>query len=318
MKILVTGGNGFLGSYIVNALRDRGDVVRVLDFVSRDGRSDVEPFTADLVTSDNLEAAFDGVDVLVHLAASMRGRTEEIIHNTVEGSRRLLDAMARSTTRRIVLASSFSVYDWSKLGTSMSEDDEILDQSTMQAYDGYAQAKTLQERLTRDFARRNGWTLTVLRPAALWGRGVWGEFLIGKRIGMAQTVVAPSTPIRIVYVENAVDAFVLATRSTGSAELILNVIDDPQITSWRYAGIVQRRVGGVRVPLPYTLGLFTARLASLLAWGSRRLPYFLQPRRFEALHKPVACSNRLLREALGWTPRYTFDEALARTESQHA
>ncbi len=318
MKILVTGGNGFLGSYIVNALRDRGDVVRVLDFVSRNGRSDVEPFTADLVTSDNLEAAFDGVDVLVHLAASMRGRTEEIIHNTVEGSRRLLDAMARSTTRRIVLASSFSVYDWSKLGTSMSEDDEILDQSTMQAYDGYAQAKTLQERLTRDFARRNGWTLTVLRPAALWGRGVWGEFLIGKRIGMAQTVVAPSTPIRIVYVENAVDAFVLATRSTGSAELILNVIDDPQITSWRYAGIVQRRVGGVRVPLPYTLGLFTARLASLLAWGSRRLPYFLQPRRFEALHKPVACSNRLLREALGWTPRYTFDEALARTESQHA
>lgn len=318
MKILVTGGNGFLGSYIVNALRERGEVVRVLDFISRDGPSDVEQFTADLVTSGNLEAAFDGVDVLVHLAASMRGRTDEMIHNTVEGSRRLLDAMTRTTTRCIVLASSFSVYDWSKLGTSMSEDDEILDQSTMQAYDGYAQAKTLQEQLTRDFARRNGWTLTVLRPAALWGRGVWGEFLIGKRIGMAQIVVAPSTPIRLVYIENAVDAFVLATRRTGGGELILNVIDDPQITSWRYAGIVQRRVGGVRVPLPYTLGLFTARLASLLTYGSRRLPYFLQPRRFEALHKPVACSSRRLREALGWTPRYTFDEALARTESQRA
>jgi nucleoside-diphosphate-sugar epimerase len=318
VKILVTGGNGFLGSYIVNALRERGEVVRVLDFISRDGPSDVEQFTADLVTSGNLEAAFDGVDVLVHLAASMRGRTDEMIHNTVEGSRRLLDAMTRTTTRCIVLASSFSVYDWSKLGTSMSEDDEILDQSTMQAYDGYAQAKTLQEQLTRDFARRNGWTLTVLRPAALWGRGVWGEFLIGKRIGMAQIVVAPSTPIRLVYIENAVDAFVLATRRTGGGELILNVIDDPQITSWRYAGIVQRRVGGVRVPLPYTLGLFTARLASLLTYGSRRLPYFLQPRRFEALHKPVACSSRRLREALGWTPRYTFDEALARTESQRA
>jgi 2-alkyl-3-oxoalkanoate reductase len=318
VKVLVTGGNGFLGSYVVNALRDVGEAVRVLDCISRDGRSDVEQFTADLVTSGNLEAAFDGVDVLVHLAASMRGRTEEIIHNTVEGSRRLLDAMARTTTRHIVLASSLSVYDWSKLGTSISEDDEILDQSTMQAYDGYAQAKTLQERLTRDFARRNGWTLTVLRPAALWGRGVWGEFLIGKHFGMAQTVVAPSKPIRLVYVENAVDAFVLATRRAGSGELILNVIDDPQITSWRYAGIVQRRVGGVRVPMPYTLGLFTASLASLLTFGSRRLPYFLQPRRFEALHKPVACSSRRLREVLGWTPRYTFDEALARTESQHA
>jgi nucleoside-diphosphate-sugar epimerase len=158
----------------------------------------------------------------------------------------------------------------------------------------------------------------VLRPAVLWGRGVWGEFLIGKHLGMTQIVVAPSQPIRLVYVENAVDAFVMATRRTGSGELILNVIDDPQISSWRYAGIVQRRVGGIRVPLPYTLGLFTAGLASVLTFGSRRLPYFLQPRRFEALHKPVACSSSRLREVLGWTPRYTFDEALARTESQHA
>lgn len=318
VKALVTGGNGFLGSHVVNALRDMGEAVRVLDCIPRDGPSDVEQFTTNLVTSGNLEAAFDGVDVLVHLAASMRGRTEEIIRNTVEGSRRLLDAMARTTTHRIVLASSFSVYDWSKLGRSISEDDETLDQSTMQAYDGYAQAKTLQERLTRDFARRNGWTLTVLRPAAIWGQGVWGEFLIGKRLGLVQTVVAPSEPIRLVYVENAVDAFVRAARRTGSGELILNVIDDPQVTTWRYAGIVQRQVGGVRVPLPYTLGLFTARLASLLARGSRRLPYFLQPRQFEALHKPVTCSSRRLREALGWTPRYTFDEALARTESRYA
>jgi 2-alkyl-3-oxoalkanoate reductase len=318
VKVLVTGGNGFLGSHVVNALRDAGETVRVLDYSSRGGRSDVERLTADLVTSGNLEAAFDGVDVVVHLAASLRGRTDEIIRNTVDGSRRLLEAMARTSTRRIVLASSLSVYDWSKLGASISEDDEILDPSTMRAYDGYAQAKTLQEQLTREFARRNGWTLTVLRPAALWGPGVWGDFLIGRRFGMAQTVVAPSKPIRLVYVENAVDAFVLATRRTGGGELILNVIDDPQITSWRYAGIVQRRVGGVRVPLPYTLGLLTARLASLLMCGSRRLPYFLQPRRFEALHKPVACSSRRLREALGWTPRYTFDEALARTESPDA
>jgi nucleoside-diphosphate-sugar epimerase len=127
------------------------------------------------VTSDKLETAFDGVDVLVHLAASMRGPTDEIIRNTVEGSRRLLEAMARTTTRRIVLACSFSVYDWSKLGQSVSEDDETLDPSTMQDCDGYAQAKTMQERLTRDLARQHHWTLTVLRPAVIWVRGIWGN-----------------------------------------------------------------------------------------------------------------------------------------------
>lgn len=318
MKVLVTGGNGFLGSHIVTALRRAGAAVRVLDSSPREGPSNIEQITANLVTSDNLEAAFDGIDVLVHLAASMRGRTEEIILNTVEGSRRLLDAMARTTTRRVVLASSFSVYDWSKLGWSVSEDDETLDQSTMQAQDGYAQAKSLQERLTRDFARQHNWTLTVLRPAVIWGRGVWGEFLIGKRLGVVQTVVAPSAPIRLVYVENAADAFVRAANRTSGGELILNLIDDPQITTWQYAGIVQRQLGYVRVPLPYGLGLFGAKLASVLLGNSHQLPYFLQPRQFEALHKPVICSNRRLREALGWTPRFTFNEALARTESRYA
>lgn len=318
MKVLVTGGNGFLGSHVVNALREMGESVRVLDRVPREHPSDVEQFTANLLTNDNLEAAFDGVDALVHLAATMRGPTDEIIRNTVEGSRRLLEAMARTTTRRIVLASSFSVYNWSKLGHSVSEDDEILDPSTMQVCDGYAQAKTLQERLTRDLARHHDWTLTVLRPATIWGQGVWGEFLIGKRLGVVQTVVAPSAPIRLIYVENAVDAFVRAAQRTDRGELILNVIDDLQVTTWRYAGIVQRALGGVRMPLPYALGLYTAKLASLLLGGSRRLPYFLKPRQFEALHKPVNCSSRRLREALGWTPRFTFEEALVRTESRYA
>jgi len=69
VKVLVTGGNGFLGSHVVSALRGMGEAVRVLDCIPRELPSDVEQFIANLVTSDNLEAAFDGVDVLVHLAA---------------------------------------------------------------------------------------------------------------------------------------------------------------------------------------------------------------------------------------------------------
>ena len=318
MKVLVTGGTGYLGSHIVNALRDMDAVVRVIARFPVEGLPDVEQFTADLVTSDNLEAAFDGVDVLVHLAASMGGRTDEIIRNTVEGSRRLLEAMARTATRRIVLASSFSVYDWSKIDRSVSESDATLDPSSMQACDGYAQAKALQERLTRNFARQHDWTLTVLRPAVIWGHGVWGEFLIGKRLGMIQTVVAPWAPIRLLYVENAVDAFVQAAHRTAGGELVLIVIDDAQVTTWRYACVVRRQLGGVPVPIPYALGLFIANLASFVLGNSRRLPHFLQPRQFEALHKPVAWSTRRLREALGWVPRFSFDEALTRSGSRHA
>ena len=309
MKALVTGGNGFLGRHVVAALRAAGASVRVLDLVRRDGPPGVEQLTADLLASDGLEAAFAGVDVLVHLAASMRGAEEEMIRNTVEGSRRLFEAMARTPTSRVVLASSFSVYDWSKVGDSLDERDATLDPATARAYDGYAQAKTLQEGLTREFAERHGWTLTVLRPAVLWGHGVWGEFLIGRRLGPVQTVVAPRAPIRLVYVENAADAFVRAAERSDGGECILNLIDPPEVTTWRYAGIVRRHLGGIRLPLPYLLGLAAARLAAVLLG---------RPPTFEALHKPVRCSSEHARSALGWTPRFGFDEALARVESPHA
>lgn len=313
MKVLVTGGNGFLGEHVVAALRSVGAAVRVFNRHPRQDESGVEQLIGDLRTSRSLESAFDGVDVLVHLAASTQGKSDEMIHNTVEGTRQLLRAMARTSTRRIVLASSFSVYNWSSVGRSLSEEDETLDQVTMREYDPYARAKVLQEILTRDFAREHGFTLTVLRPAVIWGQSVWGEFLIGKRLGPIQTVVAPSAPIRLVYVENAADAFVLAAQRTSGGELVLNVIDDPQLTTWQYAKVVQRKIGGFRLPLPYPLGRNVAKFASLLLGRSPRLPYFLQPQLVEALHKPVTWSNRRLRENLGWTQRFTFDQALART-----
>ena len=317
MKALVTGGNGFLGRHIVAALRSVGAAVRVFDRHPRQNDSDIEQVTGDLLTSRSLESAFEGVDVLVHLAASLQGKSDEMIHNMVEGSRQLLRAMARTTTRRIVLASSFSVYNWSNVGRSLSEEDETLSETTMCGYDRYARAKVLQEKLTRDFAREHGFTLTVLRPAVIWGQSVWGEFLLGKRAGPIQTVVAPSAQIRLVYVENAADAFVLAAQRTTGGELVLNVIDDPQLTTWQYAKVVQRHLGGLRLPLPYRLGWNGAKVASLLLGRSPRLPYFLQPQLVEALHKPVTWSNRRLREYLGWSPRFTFGQALARTELRY-
>jgi UDP-glucose 4-epimerase len=317
VKALVTGGNGFLGRHVVAALREAGASVRVLDLVRRDGPPEVEQLTVDLLASNELEAAFAGIDVLVHLAASTRGPDAEMIHNTVEGSRRLFEAMARTATSRVVLASSFSVYDWSKVGASLDEDAPTLDPTTLGAYDGYAQAKTLQERLARELAARHGWTLTVLRPAVLWGAGVWGEFLIGARLGPVQTVIAPRTPIRLVYVENAADAFARAAARNDGGERIVNLIDPPAVSTWRYAGIVGRHRGGLRLPLPYLLGMLGARLAAVFLRGST-LPYLLQPLRFEALHKPVQVASERARGALGWAPRYRFDEALARAESAHA
>ena len=120
MKVLVTGANGFLGRHVVDALLARGVEVRAMvrpaARVEQFGwSSKVEIFRADLRTSRDLKRAFDGVDALIHLAAVVSGGEDAQFAGTVVGTERLLDAMAASACRRIVLCSSFSVYDYSSL-----------------------------------------------------------------------------------------------------------------------------------------------------------------------------------------------------------
>ena len=118
MKALVTGAGGFLGRHVVTALLGRGAEVRAMvrpaAAVESLGWPDsVEVVRADLRSSRDLERAFDGVDVLVHLAAAVSGGEDAQFAATVVGTERLLQAMAGTSCRRVVLASSFSVYDWS-------------------------------------------------------------------------------------------------------------------------------------------------------------------------------------------------------------
>ena len=162
MKALVTGANGFLGRHVVAALLARGHQVRavVRDPASLEGcewASQVEIVRADLRSARQLEPAFDGVDVLVHLAAAVAGRDETQFASTVIGTERLLDAATRTACRRVVLASSFSVYDWSRIAGTLDERSPIEPVPDLYQRDGYTIAKSWQERITRRFAEQHSW-----------------------------------------------------------------------------------------------------------------------------------------------------------------
>src|SRR6185295_14550864 len=107
--------------------------------------AEVEVFRADLRASRDLETAFEGVDVLVHLAASVSGGEDAQFAATVVGTERLLGAMARTSCRRLVLASSFSVYDWSSARGTLDEGTPTEPVPDLYARDGYSIAKSWQE-----------------------------------------------------------------------------------------------------------------------------------------------------------------------------
>ncbi|MEZ6117886.1 MAG: SDR family oxidoreductase [Pirellulaceae bacterium] len=121
-KFLVTGGAGFIGSHIAEALAARGDTVHVLDNLSTGFRTNVDAiegdvhfFEGDINDADLVDQAMDGVDCVYHQAAlaSVPRSVKHPLdtnHACVTGTLNILDRARRNGVRRVVYAASSSAY----------------------------------------------------------------------------------------------------------------------------------------------------------------------------------------------------------------
>lgn len=321
MRALVTGANGFLGRHVVAALLARGVEVRAM--VRPAARleevgwpSSVEVFRADLRTSCELRGAFEGIDALLHLAAVVSGGEDAQFAGTVVGTERLLDAMASSACRRLVLCSSFTVYDYRPIGWTLDEDTPIYQVRDVYTRDGYTISKWWQERVTRRLVEKHAWDLTVLRPGVIWGRDHAYLAALGQRFGPHHLVIGPLARIPLTHVENCADVFALAATDVRARGKTLNVVDGPGERVWTYLSDYMRGSDqpGWRLPVPYWLGIGVVRIAFATIFRSAtKLPGTLIPRRFESRFRPLRYENRRLRETLGWTPPLDYQQCLERT-----
>jgi nucleoside-diphosphate-sugar epimerase len=309
LRVLVTGAAGFLGRRVVDGLVRRGHEVRALvrPASSSEWPPEVEVARLDLRVPSGLAEALEGVDAVIHLAAQVTGSDEARFAGTVVATENLLEAMSEAGVTRLVLASSYSVYDWSSVGHEIDER-APLDGSVYER-DGYAVAKLWQERVAR---RAPGVELTVLRPGYIWG----GEPVagIGPRAGALRVVIGPAGRLPLTHVENCADCFVAAVETPAAAGATLNVDDGHGVRTWAHARDV--RAGSMRIPIPYALALVAVRavyaVARALLGPRLRVPSLFVPRRFEARFKPVRTSRTELERVLGWRPPLSYEEALRR------
>lgn len=322
MKVLVTGAAGFLGRSVVTALRRRGHEVRALVRPATEaGRlprdPQVEVVRADLRAAPPavLAGALDGIEVVVHLAAAVSGSEEAQLATTVVGTERLLDAMVAAGVRRLVLASTFSVYDWPRV-RGVVDEETPLNHQEIAAQNGYAIAKYWQETLCRRRAREGELELTVLRPGYIWGPG--GHELVlgaGLRVGRWLAVIGPLRRLPMTHVESCADAFAAACDPRAAGETF-NVVDEAP-RAWTYARAHARRTGERLLPVPYALAYgvaLAAKLTSRLLFGPRgKLPTLLTPCRFQQMFKPARFPNDRLARVLGWRPPFGLSAAMDRT-----
>ncbi len=321
MKVLVTGANGFLGRAVVRVFQERGHAVRALvrpaTTVAGLWDDRVQVVRADLRLPFSPEELFEGVDTAVHLAADVTGGDEEQWASTVVGTERLLAAMCASGTRRLVLASSLSVYDWSATDSALTESTPIA--TNLVERGGYARAKVWQERLVRRAADAHSLEITVLRPGYIWGSAESYPPGVGQSIGRVHIVMGGRTRLPLTHVQNCADCFVAATERPSAVGRTFNVVDDDAVRAWRYMGEYLARTGtpGPRLVVPYGLSLRLVRLvqraSKLIFHGKGKLPSVMMPARFEARFKPLRFPTIELRTVLGWHPPYDFETALERT-----
>lgn len=323
-KVLVTGATGMLGRSVVAALLERGHRVRAMvrpatNVTKMNWPTErIEIYRADLRSPPvDLHHAFDGIDALIHLAAVVGGSDDARFAGTVGTTERLLEAMRQSFTRRIILAGSMSVYDWSRIEDELTENSPLEESDDLYTRDGYAIAKVWQERVVRRFAAENNRQLTVMRPGFIWPHGDELMAGVGMDVGSFHVVVGRHRAMPITFVDNCADAFVTAMEKPNAIGETFNVVDGHDIDAWDFTRrwLDRNHRNGTRIPVPYGVGLAAAHVAtfiSKLAFNGRgKLPSILMPCRFEARFKPGKFSNEKLRRVLNWSPPLSFDQAMA-------
>jgi nucleoside-diphosphate-sugar epimerase len=237
VKALVTGGAGFIGSNVVRALLERGDVVRVLDNFSTGSRANldglgVEVVEGELRSYERVHAAVRGVEVVYHLGAlgSVPRSVQDPLTSSavnVEGTLNVLLAARDENVRRVVFSSSSSIY-------GSSGELPRTEEMAPDPISPYGVAKLAAERYCVSFSRvYESFETVVLRYFNVFGPRQSPYSQYAAVVPLFITRIAAGEPIVVygdgeqsrdfTYIDNVVDATLRAAGAPGASGQIFNI-----------------------------------------------------------------------------------------------
>ncbi|OFV92155.1 MAG: Vi polysaccharide biosynthesis protein VipB/TviC [Acidobacteria bacterium RIFCSPLOWO2_02_FULL_61_28] len=299
---LVTGGAGFIGSALVRELLRRGERVRVVDNLATGLRrniaevlTQIEFVEVDITDLDRLRPALEGVDYVLHQAALRsipRSVDNPLASNrvNVEGTLNVLVAARDARVRRVVYASSSSAYG----DTPTLPKEESMPVNPVSPY---AVSKLAAEFYTRVFPLVYGLDTVSLRYFNVFGprqdptspySAVLSIFISALLEGKRPTIFGDGEQTRdFTYVDNVVDACLLACTAPQAAGKMMNVAAGQQNSLNRVVALLQEII------------------------GTEREPIYGPPRPGDVLHAHADIS--LARQLLGYAPKVFLEEGLRRT-----
>ncbi|HYZ28650.1 MAG TPA: NAD-dependent epimerase/dehydratase family protein [Thermoleophilaceae bacterium] len=307
MRALVTGAAGFIGRHVAAALLDAGAEVRGFDLRAADGARDgFEPIAGDILDRDALVKALDHCDAVFHLAALYsynRSDAARMRAVNVDGTRALLDAVARMPTRPRVVYTSSCATCGPVAGRAANEGDGP---PSWELVVPYKRSKLDAERLALDAAAA-GQDVVVVNPTTPVGPGDDRPTPTGK---MVRDVVAGKAPaylagsvLNIVAVQDVARSHVRAFERARAGQRYL--LGGENMSMRDVFGAIARAAGrpAPRVALPWAPVYAAARAADALMRPLGREPRLLVLDEVRLARLPMAFDDAKARRELGHESR---------------
>jgi UDP-glucose 4-epimerase len=311
MRILVTGGAGFIGSHLVDRLCDAGHEVSVIDNLSTGRAANINGrlpqirfVNGSILDAGLVKAEVERAELVYHLAAAVGVRhivdaPLESLHTNVLGTENVLSACFRYW-RKVLLASTSEVYGKTARVPMSEDDDRVLGPTTVHRW-SYSTAKAIDEHLAFAYAA-HGLPMTIVRYFNSYGprldeRGygsVLANFLRLALAGQPITVHGDGTQTRcFTYVDDTVDGTILAATTPEAEGHVINLGRTRETSVLQLAEMIRDRVHSDS-PIVFT-------------------PYqeYYGPG-FEDTRRRVPDNSRA-KGLLGWEPQVTLEDGLDRT-----
>jgi UDP-glucose 4-epimerase len=274
MKVLITGGAGFVGSHLAERCLGLGWKVSIIDDLSTGAFENISHLKRNSSFSYRIDTIFnralvselvDDVDVVFHLAAAVGVRLivespVRTIETNVHGTEIVLQAVARKK-KRIVITSTSEVYGKSPQ-VPFSEDDDLLMGPTTRGRWSYACSKALDEFLGLAYFQEKNVPVNIVRLFNTVGPRQTGQYGMVLPTFVRQaltnqpiTVYGDGTQSRCFgYVGDAVEALIRIAQSPNVIGQVLNIGNDEEISIGGLASLVRERTASTSeiVYIPYS------------------------------------------------------------------
>ena len=267
-RVLVTGASGFLGSTLVARLVREGESPRVLlrkPSAALESISGLQAVYGDLGNPEDVDRAVNGVDVVYHVGAAMGGSAADFECATVWGTRNVIDACLKHGVKKLVHVSSLSVLDHAghAPGAAITESSTLEPNPEWRGQ--YTRTKLIAEQLVSAAIRERKLPAVILRPGMIFGPAAKPSAPAGS-IGIGgRWVVMGSGNLRLplVYVDDVVDALLLAAREENATGGTFQLVDDDAVTQRQYIKLCcQQAAGKLRAMYVPKVVLFGAAIAA--------------------------------------------------------